>query len=104
MSRGGRGGKSVHIAKLAQLLGRSHEVRGRQVDMTPPDDATLWLESWQAQRLAMTYSDLRGEERYGPAVEFFLSDIYGPRDFSRRDDDVRRVFPLMSAVLSEEAI
>ena len=72
--------------------------------MDPPDDATLWFEGWQAERLAMTYADLEADARYKPAVQFFLSDIYGARDFSRRDDDVRRVFPLMSRVLSEEAI
>ncbi|MEM9383975.1 MAG: hypothetical protein AAGA68_02875 [Pseudomonadota bacterium] len=99
-----RGGKGVHLAKLAKLLGRSHEVRGRQVDMHPPDEAMLWFEGWQAKRLAMTYEDLEAQPRYKPAVDFFLSDIYGARDFSRRDDDVRRVYPLMSRVLSEEAI
>jgi hypothetical protein len=102
----GRKDKQLHLAKLAQLLGRSHEVAGRSrhVHMAAPDEAMLWLEQWQADRLAMTYSDLHAEERYRPAVEFFLSDIYGARDFSRRDDDVRRVYPLMARVLSEEAI
>jgi hypothetical protein len=98
--------KQVHLSKLAELLGRSHEVRGRSrhVHMTPPDEDLLWLESWQAERLAMTYGDLHAQDRYRPAVKFFLSDIYGAKDFSRRDDDVRRVYPLMSRVLSEEAI
>ncbi len=103
MARNKRG-KQVELAKLAALLGRSHEVRGRSVHMRPPDEAQLWLEKWQAERLAMTYSDLHADDRFRPAVEFFLSDIYGARDFSRRDDDVRRVFPLMSRVLSAEAI
>lgn len=72
--------------------------------MRPPDEAMLWFEGWQAKRLAMTYADLEAQARYKPAVDFFLSDIYGARDFSQRDDDVRRVYPLMSRVLSEEAI
>jgi hypothetical protein len=102
----GKKGKQVHLARLAQLLGRRHEIAapGRHVQMEAPDEDLLWLEEWQAERLAMTYSDLHAEDRYRPAVEFFLSDIYGAKDFSRRDDDIRRVYPVMARVLSEEAI
>lgn len=79
-------------------------MRGRHVHLEPPRQDQLWLEGWQAERLAMTYQDLERDPRYRPALQFFLNDIYGARDFSRRDDDVRRVYPLMSRVLSEEAI
>ncbi len=62
------------------------------------------LASWQCSRLAQTYKDLAEQKRYAKAVEFFLTDLYGPLDFSQRDDDIRRVYPLMVNVLSAEAI
>ncbi len=42
------------------------------------------LNAWQAERLARTYADLRVDPRYKPATEFFLSDLYGPKDFTER--------------------
>jgi hypothetical protein len=36
-----------------------------------------------------------------PAAEFFLSDLYGDRDFSARDRDAARVLPLMSRLLPD---
>lgn len=59
---------------------------------------------WQCQRLSLTYDDFARQSRYQAAVEFFLSDLYGPVDFSQRDEDIARVYPLMVKVLSGEAI
>jgi hypothetical protein len=50
------------------------------------------LQSWQAQRLAHTYDDLRQQLRYQFALEFFLSDLYGPGDFSLRDRQLARAW------------
>jgi hypothetical protein len=42
------------------------------------------LRKWQSERLARTYQDFRDDPSYAPAVEFFLSDLYGPREFADR--------------------
>jgi hypothetical protein len=74
----------------------------------PSIDATLSLHQrlagWQAERLAHTYADLRVSERYAPATEFFLQDLYGPRDFSKRDRDAERVVGKMRRLLPERAM
>lgn len=62
------------------------------------------LAKWQCARLASTYKDLAAQKRYEKAVEFFLTDLYGPLDFSQRDDDIKRVYPIMVNVLSADAI
>ncbi len=62
------------------------------------------LAQWQCARLTSTYSDLSAQKRYRKAVDFFLTDLYGPLDFSQRDDDIKRVYPLMVNVLSADAI
>jgi len=62
------------------------------------------LRTWQAERLARTYDDLRQDPRYGAAVEFFLTDLYGPQDFTRRDGDLRRLGRLVKHALPDAAL
>ncbi len=62
------------------------------------------LRAWQAARFERTYADLMASERYRPAAEFFLSDLYGPQDFSERDEELERFLPALTTVLPESAI
>lgn len=62
------------------------------------------LKAWQAARLAGTYADLLASDRYRPATEFFLSDLYGPGDFRGRDEGLARVIPAMCAMLPAGAL
>jgi hypothetical protein len=57
------------------------------------------LRAWQAARLAATYPGLLENPRYRPAAEFFLSDLYGPKDFSARDAEVERILPMLVKAL-----
>jgi hypothetical protein len=36
-----------------------------------------------------------------PAAEFFLSDLYGDKDFSARDRDAARILPMMARLLPD---
>ena len=75
---------------------------------SPPESLAkqhyLRLAAWQASRLAATYADLRGDPRYAPATAFFLNDLYGPRDYSRRDEDSERIIHKMRRLLPARAI
>ncbi len=62
------------------------------------------LTAWQGERLARTHGDLLANPRYRSAVEFFLSDLYAPQDFSHRDHKLARISPMLSRVLSEQAL
>jgi hypothetical protein len=62
------------------------------------------LARWQSRRLRATYADLARDPRYAEAIAFFGSDLYGEGDFSRRDADLARVVPLMSAMLPEPVL
>lgn len=62
------------------------------------------LAHWQSMRLAATYADLAADQRYGQATEFFLADLYGPRDFSKRDRDGERVVAKMRTILPARAM
>lgn len=62
------------------------------------------LRRWQAERLARTYADLSANPRYAPAAAFFLSDIYGERDFAERDRAVQRAYPVIEKTLPKAAL
>ncbi|MBK7676006.1 MAG: hypothetical protein IPJ27_15335 [Candidatus Accumulibacter sp.] len=64
----------------------------------------LRLREWQAGRLARTHADLLASPRFGEAAQFFLSDLYGPKDFSSRDEEVERILPLLIKMLPTSAL
>ena len=62
------------------------------------------LKRWQAARLAATYADLASQPRYSDATSFFLEDLYGPKDFSLRDQEMLRIVPVMRRLLPASAV
>lgn len=62
------------------------------------------LTVWQSARLANTHRDLLASPRFGPAVRFFLSDLYAPRDFDQRYADLERIAPMLVRTLPREVI
>ena len=85
----------LHAAKLLRRLAND-----------APDAARkrLLLREWQAARLSRSYPDLLASERFGKAAHFFLTDLYGPKDFSSRDEEVERIMPLMLSILPLSAL
>ena len=69
-----------------------------------PRERLAALKAWQASRLTATYADLVAEPRYEAATRFFLDDLYGPKDFTARDDAMIRILPTMSRLLPESAV
>ena len=57
------------------------------------------LRAWQAARLAKTHADLLASPQFHIAAAFFLSDLYGPKDFSERDTEMEKVLPIMTTML-----
>ena len=59
------------------------------------------LHTWQSKRLAHTHADLLASPVYGPACQFFLSNVYASRDFSQRDHDIEYLYELMSQFIPQ---
>jgi hypothetical protein len=59
------------------------------------------LRQWQSRRLAASFEDFLANPRMRPAAEFFLSDLYGDKDFSARDRDAARILPMMARLLPD---
>lgn len=62
------------------------------------------LQSWQTNRLLITHEDLWNSKRFKPAMQFFIDEIYGPKDFSQRDTELARVVPTMAKLLPDKAL
>ncbi len=91
--------RAVCVADLKRFLGEARDlrlaaaadpVRGRRRDC---------LRAWQAARLANTHADLLASPQFNIAATFFLSDLYGPKDFSERDTEMEKVLPIMTSML-----
>ena len=62
------------------------------------------LKAYQQQRFSKTHADLLIDPRHRAAARFFLDHLYGPEDFSTRDDQFARVIPAMVRLFPSEVI
>jgi hypothetical protein len=62
------------------------------------------LSHWQTQRLLATYADLAQNPRYRLAIDFFLEDLYGTKDFSKRDHGAATLSAIMVRVIPSHAV
>lgn len=62
------------------------------------------VKDYQHRRFANTYADLLAQPRYAKAARFFLDDLYGPHDFSERDDQFARVVPALVRLFPHEIV
>lgn len=90
--------------RLDQLVSRFRRLRRRIAAEPALREAVRSLEAFQSARLAATYRDLLQDPRFRPAVEFFLSDLYGPQDLSARDDQILRALDKLKRFLPSAAL
>ena len=95
--------ETLHDLLLAEI-DRSAALRARFAEDASFSERRAFLRSWQAARLARTHQDLLESRRFHAAAEFFLVDLYGPKDLSRHIEDVRRILPVMTKVLPESGL
>ncbi len=62
------------------------------------------VKAFQHQRFAHTYADVLGDPRYAAAARFFLEDLYGPADFSERDQQFARIVPALVRLFPREIV
>jgi hypothetical protein len=92
------------VSDLDELLAEKRSLDARATGSQEFAARLSALRAWQADRLARTYEDLRRDPRYSSAVEFFLSDLYGPREFTRRDQDLNRAWHYLKRTLPDAAL
>jgi hypothetical protein len=103
-ARMSREDKEHWVAELRRHLARAKALRAAASADPRMAGDRLRLRAWQADRLAATYRDLLDSDRYNAAARFFLTDLYGAKDFSERDHEVERILPTLSATLPASGI
>ncbi|SHE53067.1 hypothetical protein SAMN02745204_00623 [Thermomonas hydrothermalis] len=93
--------RSTLRARLARRLALHQRLFDPRLE---PRNALPWLkplQRWQAARLERSFSVFLQDPSQRPAARFFLTDVYGDRDFRQRDADIARVMPMMQRLLPE---
>ena len=62
------------------------------------------VKQFQHARFAKTYADLLAQPRFTRAAQFFLDDLYGPKDFTERDTQFARIVPGLVRVFPKEIV
>lgn len=57
------------------------------------------VSEWQSMRIGQTYADVAATERYDLALAYFKDDMYGAKDYSKRDSDVKKVYPIVERIM-----
>jgi len=96
--------KQIIVDSLRRAL---HEVmHERRVAAHDPAvaRARLSLKQFQSRRMALTHADFLATPDTESAARFFLEDLYGTHDMTRRDADVERIIPTMEKMLPAAAL
>ncbi|WP_242107396.1 FFLEELY motif protein [Luteimonas aquatica] len=96
--------RSPLAARLARRLAWHQRLQDPRRE---PRNRLPWLPElrrWQTERLTRSFRRFLDDPRRRPAAEFFLSDVYGDRDFTRRDADIARVLPMMQRLLPKRLL
>lgn len=66
--------------------------------MATQQELKVALQAFQSKRLRRDHADLASESQYHEIGEFFFEEMYGPRDFSARDEQARRLHQFVHVV------
>jgi hypothetical protein len=89
---------------ILEELNRVAAERERRAAQPALAAAVARVKQYQQRRFAHTYADLLDSERYAGAARFFLEELYGPRDFTERDEQFARVVPALVRLFPQEII
>lgn len=76
---------------IRMAVGEVMAMRQRQAADASLGAAICAIKRVQAQRFAHTYTDLLRDQRFGPPARFFLTELYGDKDFTERDQQFARI-------------
>jgi len=93
---------TASAATILEHLKAVDAERQRRAALPELNARVVVLKQYQQRRFAHTYADLLLSTRYGAAARYFLDELYGPKDFSRRDDQFARVAPTLARLFPNE--
>ena len=76
---------------IVEALGRVETLRAAEHLSPALQQAVAGIRKFQSRRFQCTYADLASDAAMGPATQFFLSELYGEKDFAERDAQFQKV-------------
>jgi hypothetical protein len=89
------------ILELLRQVDEQRALRAADPDLAARVQA---VKHYQHGRFQHTYADLLAMPRYAKAANFFLEELYGPEDFTRRDTQFKRVVPGLVRLFPQEVV
>ena len=89
---------SAAAAAIRDRLQAVEDERQRRAAAPELQARVVALKAFQQRRFAHTYADLLLSARYGAAARYFLEELYGPKDFTSRDQQFGRIAPAIVRV------
>lgn len=86
-------------ARLARRLAWHQALHDPDGDPRARSHWLTELRRWQAARIRVSFAHFLEDPKRAPAANFFVGDVYGDRDFTRRDADIARILPTMRRLL-----
>jgi hypothetical protein len=90
-----------------EILGFLHRVAAERARRRSTPGLALGVSAvkeYQLRRFEASYAGLLASGRHGPAARFFLEELYGPQDFTRRDSQLARVVPTLDKLFPQEVV
>ncbi|MFT7409906.1 MAG: hypothetical protein ACI9EX_000486 [Oleispira sp.] len=86
---------------LDQILKSLQEIEQMKLLITQQNltDTIKKLQTWQTNRLLTTHDDLWNSKRFKPVMQFFVDELYGPKDFSDRDIELTSALPNIAKII-----
>ena len=94
-------GVGVEILSCLARVERQRELRGASPTLS---HSTQALKAFQQERFRRAYADLLADPRHSGAARFFLEELYGPADFSRRDAQFQRIVRPLVRLFPQEVV
>lgn len=89
---------------ILQGLQTVDEERRRRADRSDLDAAVRAVKTFQHARFERSYADLLADTRHAGAARFFLRDLYGPADFTARDQQFARIVPALVKLFPDDIV
>ncbi len=94
----------VDTTGIARSLDKVDAERARRAADPALDAAVQAIKGYQQARFRLSHADLLESIRYGAAARFFMDELYGPADFSRRDAQFGRIVPALARLFPRELV
>jgi hypothetical protein len=94
----------AELGSITEALAVVHGLRVAQQAQPALQQAVQAIKLAQCQRFRHSYSDVLVHADWGQAAQFFLSELYGDRDFSQRDAQFARIAQAMQVLFPHSVV